>query len=57
MSRRVRELRARIGGDNSKSLDNIADKSLGSDEEEGIGIGIGEGTVRLRDNLIQDDRI
>ena len=52
MSQRVRELRARIGGDNSKSLDNIADKSLGSDEEEGIGIGIGEGTVRLRDNLI-----
>ena len=52
MSQLVLELRLRVRDDNSKSLDNIVDKSLRTVEEEGIGIIIGEGTVRLGDNLI-----
>jgi hypothetical protein len=47
MSRLVLELRRRVRGDDSKSLDNISDESLRTGEEEGISVGIGEATVRL----------
>jgi hypothetical protein len=50
MSQLVLKLRIRICDENTKSLDNIADKSIRR-EEEGIRIVVREGAVRLRDNL------